>query len=178
MSRRDFFQIFVCFIFNVSLGSAPKRKNFDIQRNTRVASGGQFTLNYHTPSRMWWFIHVFQGKELTKWFKLRESGSSVRCVALCCKSTLLVQHPAYRWTQLSGLVIDNEVGALQTLTLSLVRQNGLGTQGFLAIIALQTLMLSHVLQNVLGSSCHYLHLRPSFCPLFIKMVLAGKGSLQ
>ena len=44
------------------------------------------------------FIHVLQGKELTKWFKLRESGSSVRCVALCCKSTLLVQHPAYRWT--------------------------------------------------------------------------------
>ena len=46
------FKFFVCFIFNVSLGSAPKRKNFDIQRNTRVASGGQFTLNYHTPSRM------------------------------------------------------------------------------------------------------------------------------
>ena len=46
------FNFFVCFIFNVSLGSAPKRKNFDIQRNTRVASGGQFTLNYHTPSLM------------------------------------------------------------------------------------------------------------------------------
>ena len=46
------FNFFVCFIFNVSLGSAPKRKNFDIQRNTRVASGGQFTLNYHTPSQM------------------------------------------------------------------------------------------------------------------------------
>ena len=45
------FNFFVCFIFNVSLGSAPKRKNFDIQRNTRVASGGQFTLNYHTPSQ-------------------------------------------------------------------------------------------------------------------------------
>ena len=44
------FNFFVCFIFNVSLGSAPKRKNFDIQCNTRVASGGQFTLNYHTPS--------------------------------------------------------------------------------------------------------------------------------
>ena len=44
------FKFFVCFIFNVSLGSAPKRKNFDIQRNTRVASGGQFTSNYHTPS--------------------------------------------------------------------------------------------------------------------------------
>ena len=44
------FNFFVCFILNVSLGSAPKRKNFDIQRNTRVASGGQFTLNYHTPS--------------------------------------------------------------------------------------------------------------------------------
>ena len=47
------FNFFVCFIFNVSLGSAPKRKNFDIQRNTRVASGGQFTLNYHTPSHMY-----------------------------------------------------------------------------------------------------------------------------
>ena len=46
------FNFFVCFIFNVSLGSAPKRKNFDIQCNTRVASGGQFTLNYHTPSLM------------------------------------------------------------------------------------------------------------------------------
>jgi len=46
------FKFFVCFIFNVSLGSAPKRKNFDIQCNTRVASGGQFTLNYHTPSHM------------------------------------------------------------------------------------------------------------------------------
>ena len=33
------FKFFVCFIFNVSLGSAPKRKNFDIQRNTRVGSG-------------------------------------------------------------------------------------------------------------------------------------------
>ena len=46
------FKFFVCFIFNVSLGSALKRKNFDIQLNTRVASGGQFTLNYHTPSHM------------------------------------------------------------------------------------------------------------------------------
>ena len=39
------FNFFVCFIFNVSLGRTPKRKNFDIQRNTRVASGGQFTSN-------------------------------------------------------------------------------------------------------------------------------------
>ena len=39
------FKLFVCFIFNVSLGSAPKRKNFDIQRNTRVGPGGQFTSN-------------------------------------------------------------------------------------------------------------------------------------
>jgi len=48
---------------------------------------------------LWYFVNRFtfiKGKELTKWFKLRESGSSVRCVALCCKSTLLVQHPAYR----------------------------------------------------------------------------------
>ena len=47
------FNFFVCFIFNVSLGSAPKRKNFDIQRNTRVGSGRQFTLNYHTPSHIY-----------------------------------------------------------------------------------------------------------------------------
>ena len=39
------FKFFVCFIFNVSLESAPKRKNFDIPRNTRVGSGGQFTSN-------------------------------------------------------------------------------------------------------------------------------------
>ena len=36
------FKFFVCFI---SLGSAPKRKNFDIQRNTRVGLGCQFTSN-------------------------------------------------------------------------------------------------------------------------------------
>ena len=52
-----FFNFFVCFIFNVSLRSAPKRKNFDIQHNTRVASGGQFTLNYHTPSQMLFLLH-------------------------------------------------------------------------------------------------------------------------
>jgi len=48
---------------------------------------------------LWYFANRFtflKGKELTKWYKLRESGSSVRCVANCCKSTLLVQHPAYR----------------------------------------------------------------------------------
>ena len=39
------FKFFVCFIFNVSLGKVPKRKNFDIQRKTRVGSGGQFTSN-------------------------------------------------------------------------------------------------------------------------------------
>ena len=39
------FNFFVCFIFNVSIGSAPKRKNIDIQRNTRLGSGGQFTSN-------------------------------------------------------------------------------------------------------------------------------------
>merc|ERR1712010_34458 len=48
---------------------------------------------------LWYFANRFtflKGKELTRWYKLRESGSSVRCVANCCKSTLLVQHPAYR----------------------------------------------------------------------------------
>ena len=32
-------------VFNVSIGSAPKRKNIDIQRNTRVGVGCQFTSN-------------------------------------------------------------------------------------------------------------------------------------
>ena len=39
------FNFFVCFILNVSMGSAPKRKNIDIQRNTRVGLGCQFTSN-------------------------------------------------------------------------------------------------------------------------------------
>ena len=39
------FKMFVCFIFNVSIGSAPKRKNIDIQCNTRVGLGCQFTSN-------------------------------------------------------------------------------------------------------------------------------------
>ena len=39
------FKLIIYFIFNVSLGSAPKRKYFDNQRNTRVGSGGQFTSN-------------------------------------------------------------------------------------------------------------------------------------
>ena len=39
------FNFFVCFIINVSIGSAPKRKNIDIQRNTRVGLGCQFTSN-------------------------------------------------------------------------------------------------------------------------------------
>ena len=59
------FNFFVCFIFNVSLGSAPKRKNFDIQRNTRVASGGQFTLNYHTPSHLLLTSYIFLISPLT-----------------------------------------------------------------------------------------------------------------
>ena len=39
------FNFFVCFILNVSIGSAPKRKNIDIQRNTRVGLGCHFTSN-------------------------------------------------------------------------------------------------------------------------------------
>ena len=59
MSRRDFFQIFVCFIFNVSPGSAPKRKNFDIQRNTRVGSGGQFTSNRLSCHHNYYYDHNY-----------------------------------------------------------------------------------------------------------------------
>ena len=62
------FNFFVCFIFNVSLGSAPKRKNFDIQRNTRVASGGQFTLNYHTPSHNLLSTKVEEWTSNRKWY--------------------------------------------------------------------------------------------------------------
>ena len=49
------FKFFVCFIFNVSLGSAPKRKNFDIQCNTRVGSGGQFTSNRLSNDHIYFF---------------------------------------------------------------------------------------------------------------------------
>ena len=57
------FNFFVCFIFNVSLGSAPKRKNFDIQRNTRVGSGGQFTSNRsndHLCLYLYWYYFKIQ----------------------------------------------------------------------------------------------------------------------
>ena len=50
---------FVCFIFNVSLGSAPKRKKFDIQRNTRVGSGGQFTSNRLSNDHMY-IIYLYK----------------------------------------------------------------------------------------------------------------------
>ena len=45
MSRRDFFQIFCMFYLQCITRKCAKEKNFDIQRNTRVASGGQFTSN-------------------------------------------------------------------------------------------------------------------------------------
>ena len=51
------FKFFVCFIFNVSLGSVPKRKNFDIQRNTRVGSGGQFTSNRLSNDHMYFILN-------------------------------------------------------------------------------------------------------------------------
>ena len=47
-------------------------------------------------------------------------------------------------------MIGDEVGALQALTLSFVRQNGLGRHGLLAIIALQTIIFSLVLQKCFG----------------------------
>jgi len=52
------FNFFLCFISNVSLGSAPKRKNFDIQRNTRVGSGGQFTSNRLSCHHMYIYKHI------------------------------------------------------------------------------------------------------------------------
>ena len=81
------FNFFVCFIFNVSLGSAPKRKNFDIQRNTRVASGGQFTSNYHTPSRMPWSgarkYCQFSGKT-ENWYAFTGAQSKTQVALVRC----------------------------------------------------------------------------------------------
>ena len=62
--QKGFLSIFfVCFIFNVSLRSAPKRRKFDIQRNTRVGSGGQFTSNrlscHHTCMYTCMFTCIF-----------------------------------------------------------------------------------------------------------------------
>ena len=48
------FNFFVCFIFNVSIGSAPKRKDIDIQRNTRVGLGCQFTSNLLSCHHIFW----------------------------------------------------------------------------------------------------------------------------
>ena len=45
MSRMDFFQIFCMFYLQCITRKCAKEKNFDIQRNTRVGSGGQFTSN-------------------------------------------------------------------------------------------------------------------------------------
>ena len=45
MSRRDFFQIFCMFYLQCITRKCAKEKNFDIQRNTKVGSGGQFTSN-------------------------------------------------------------------------------------------------------------------------------------
>ena len=50
------FNFFVCFILNVSIGSAPKRKNIDIQRNPRVGLGCQFTSNLLLCHHMWLFL--------------------------------------------------------------------------------------------------------------------------
>ena len=63
------FKFFVCFIFNVSLGSAPKRKNFDIQRNTRVGSGGQFTSN-----RLSCHLNQYDQHNCTKTYKVGRGG--------------------------------------------------------------------------------------------------------
>ena len=77
------FNFFVCFIFNVSLGSAPKRKNFDIQRNTRVGSGGQFTSNRLSNDHM--HSLFFMNKELlSQKPKIRTSKSAMRASVIVC----------------------------------------------------------------------------------------------
>ena len=40
-------------------------------------------------------ILVVSGKENLQWYKLREGGSSIRWVARCCMTTMVVHHPAY-----------------------------------------------------------------------------------
>ena len=84
------FKFFVCFIFNVSLGSAPKRKNFDIQCNTRVASGGQFTLNYHTPSHMWIPKYKYSNKRFFKSPRRTEWASVGRILSVVCVRCMYV----------------------------------------------------------------------------------------
>ena len=87
------FNFFVCFIFNVSLGSAPKRKNFDIQRNTRVASGGQFTLNYHTPSHIC-PIRAYNGTHIVSSFApIVVEDSSWRIIALYSSQRIQPYNP-------------------------------------------------------------------------------------
>eukprot|EP00092_Neocalanus_flemingeri_P005005 GFUD01005382.1.p1 GENE.GFUD01005382.1~~GFUD01005382.1.p1 ORF type:complete len:204 (-),score=48.68 GFUD01005382.1:326-937(-) len=47
---------------------------------------------------LWYFANDFtflSGREKTKLFKLRDNGMSIRLVATCCHSTLLVDNPYY-----------------------------------------------------------------------------------
>ena len=67
------FKFDVCFIFNVSLGSAPKRKNFDIQRNTRVGSGGQLTSNRLSNDHIYLMNLSLPGLLLAAWHQGRSS---------------------------------------------------------------------------------------------------------
>ena len=56
MSRRDFFQIFCMFYLQCINRKCAKEKNIDIQRNTRVGLGCQFTSNRLSCHHMkfWW----------------------------------------------------------------------------------------------------------------------------
>ena len=73
-------KFFVYFILNVSIGSAPKRKNFDIQRNTRVGSGGQFTSNRLSCH------HIYVSKFLVFVFSVSSSFFSATFMILNCQS--------------------------------------------------------------------------------------------
>ena len=69
ISRRDFFQIFCMFYLQCITRKCAKEKNFDIQRNSRVGSGGQFTSNRLSNDHMYWVWHIHHFKnDLTHYF--------------------------------------------------------------------------------------------------------------
>jgi len=51
------------------------------------------------PLDLWYFendILISSGKGKLKWFKLRKDGKSLRWVAQCCYTTMIVHHPTYK----------------------------------------------------------------------------------
>ena len=87
------FNFFVCFILNVSIGSAPKRKNIDIQRNTRVGLGCQFTSKLLSCHHIWW---IFMTVKQMWWTSIVHIWLESR-IQYVCTSYMVDIHLIHKW---------------------------------------------------------------------------------